>query len=88
MNVITFPQTPSSVTMRQGREVLIDMGLLDEVDAIIAAIPDPVQRAKASNYFNMSNTMERNNVWVKNIGAALGFSEAQLDDLFIEASKR
>jgi hypothetical protein len=80
------PAVPQSVTMRQGREVLIDMGLLNNVNAIIAAIPDPLQRAKAENYFNMSNTMERQNVWVKNIGAALGLSETQLDDMFITAS--
>ncbi len=79
-------QVPQSVTMRQGREVLIDMGLLASVDTIIAAIPDATQRAKAENYFNMSNTMERENVWVKNIGAALGLSEQQLDDMFIAAS--
>jgi hypothetical protein len=78
---------PSSVTMRQGREVLIDMGLLASVNAIIAAIPDPVQRAKAENYFNTSNTMERNNYWVKAIGAALDLNSAQLDDMFIQASK-
>lgn len=85
---LTHPIVPESVTMRQGREMLIEMGLLANVNAIIAAIPDAMQRAKAENYFNMSNTMERNNVWVKNIGGALGLSEAQLDDLFIEASKR
>ena len=80
-------QVPQSVTMRQGREVLIDMGLLASVNAIIAAIPDPVQRAKAENYLNTSNTMERNNYWVKAIGAALDLNSAQLDDMFIQASK-
>lgn len=80
-------QVPQSVTMRQGREILIDMGLLANVNAIIAAIPDPLQRAKAENYFNMSNTMERQNTWVKSIGAALGLTEAQLDEMFIEAAK-
>ena len=82
------PLVPTSVTMRQGREMLIEMGLLANVNAIIAAIPDAMQRAKAENYFNMSNTMERQNVWVKSIGAALGLSDSQLDDMFIEAAKR
>jgi hypothetical protein len=84
---IIAPSVPQSVTMRQGREVLIDMGLLASVDTIIAAIPDATQRAKAENYFNMSNTMERQNSWVKSIGAALGLTETQLDEMFIEASK-
>lgn len=81
------PLVPQSVTMRQGREILIDMGLLANVNAIIAAIPDPLQRAKAENYFNMSNTMERQNTWVKSIGAALGLTDTQLDEMFIEAAK-
>lgn len=76
---------PASVTMRQGREMLINLGLLAQVDAFIAAIPDPIQRAKAQNYWEWSNTIERDNPLVAGIGAALDMNAAQLDDLFIQA---
>ena len=37
----------TSVTMRQARLALLGAGLLDDVDAAIAAISDPVQRKAA-----------------------------------------
>lgn len=85
---IQLPTIPQSVTMRQGREVLIEDGLLSGAYTIINAITDPVQKAKALNYFDYSNTMERNNPWVIAIGAQLGLSSAQLDDLFIRAATK
>ena len=77
---------PASVTMRQARLVLLDAGLLDDIDIAIAAILDPIQKRKAQIEWEFSNEVQRYNGVVSYLGPALGLSELQIDQLFINAA--
>ncbi|MEN6304152.1 MAG: hypothetical protein ABFD96_15580 [Armatimonadia bacterium] len=74
------------VTMRQARRALLDAGLLDQVDAAIAAIADATERRQAEIDWEYATTVERLWPWVQTLGAALELSEAQLDALFEQAA--
>ena len=70
------------VTMRQARRALLDAGLLDQVDAAIAAIADATERRQAEIDWEYATTIERLWPWVQTLGAALGLSAEALDALF------
>jgi len=70
------------VTMRQARRALLDAGLLDQVDAAIAAIADATERRQAEIDWEYATTVERLWPWVQTLGAALGLSAEALDALF------
>lgn len=78
---------PEQITMRQCRLQLLAGGLLDDVDAAIAAIEDPAQRRTAQIEWEYAATVERGSAWVKNLATALGLTIEQLDSLFVEAAK-
>lgn len=79
------PPVPQSVTMRQARIALHRAGLLVDVDAAIASLPSP-QKEEAQIEWEFSSTVERSRNITSMLGAALGLSEDELDDLFITAS--
>ena len=54
---------PQSVTMRQARLALLGAGLLDDVDAALAAIPDATQRRAAQIEWEYAATVERISAW-------------------------
>ena len=74
---------PRAITRRQFKLALLGMGLLDDVEASIAASPD---RALQISY-NDALDFERNNPLVLAMSAMLGKTEAELDALFIAGSK-
>lgn len=76
-----------TITMRQCRLHLLTIGLLDSVDAAIAAIPDAAQRRAAQIEWEYAAVVERNSNWVQNLAGALGLTDVQLDTLFSEAAK-
>lgn len=76
---------PASVTNAQGKAALILQGLDDEVEAFIAAIPDPVQRKLALNDYNNRLTWERSNPFLLSAAAILNFD---LDALFTLAAQQ
>lgn len=78
---------PSIVQMRQARLALLSVGLLDDVDAAIAGIADPVARHAAQIEWEYAATVPRNGSLLKQLAPALGLSEAKLDALFIAAEK-
>ena len=80
------PVVPQSVTMRQARLALLGAGLLDDVDAAIAAIPDPVQRKSAQIEWEYATVIERNSSLVTVLSAQLGLDAATLDSLFLAGS--
>ena len=82
---ITKAKVPASVTMRQGRLALLAAGKLAQVDAAIASLPEP-QKSAALIEWNVSNELQRGNAFVATLGAALGLSDAQVDQLFITAA--
>ncbi len=76
---------PQSVTMRQARLALLGAGLLDNVDAAMAAIPDETMRRAAQIEWEYAATVDRTSALVSNLSGALGLTDAQLDALFIAA---
>ncbi len=86
--VVLPPPTPvTAVTMRQARLALLGAGLLDDVDAAIASIPDPVQRKAAQIEWEYATIVERNSALIQQLAPALGLTEAQMDELFATAAR-
>lgn len=77
-------EVPDEVTMRQARLALLGAGLLDDVEAAIDAMSDPA-KAAARIEWDYSNTLRRDHPLVTTLGAGLGLTSGQLDDLFIAA---
>lgn len=76
---------PQVVTMRQARLALLGAGLLPGVAAAINALSSP-QKEAAQIEWEYSQTVERNRSFVLLLGAALGLTELQLDNLFTAAA--
>ena len=72
---------PHSCTRRQGRLALLAQGLLDDVEAAIAAIADPLEQREAQIEYE-ADTWERDSPFVQVMWAQLGGTPEQLDDLF------
>lgn len=83
----TVVVVPQVVSMRQAREALIDAGLHDQVDALIAAMPAGPGRAKTKNWWERSATVERSHRVVMQLAPGLGLDEAGLDALFVQAAQ-
>lgn len=84
-----IPASPSvsqqSVTRRQGRLALLSYGILDDVEATIAAIADPTQRRAAQIEYEAS-VWERDSPFLEGMWADLGGATEALDELFNLAS--
>ena len=76
----------TSVTMRQARLALLGAGLLDDVDAAIAAITDPVQHKAAEIEWEYAQTVNRDSQFTMQLAEGLGLTEEQLNNLFTVAS--
>lgn len=72
---------PASVTPRQARLALLNAGLLDQVEAAIAAGPRADQIT-----WEFAVDVRRDYPMIANLGTALGFTDAQIDDLFRTAA--
>lgn len=81
------PSVPQSITRRQGRLMLLEIGKLDKVEAAINSIEDPVQRRAAQIEYE-AETWERSNEFLKTMWQSLGGTEEELDNLFIEARSK
>ena len=77
---------PQVVTMRQARLALLADGKLAQVDAVIDSLTEP-HKSAAKIEWDYSSEVQRDRPFVKQIGAALGYTDERLDQLFIEASK-
>lgn len=75
------PIVPQSVTMRQAQRALLAAGKLDAVNAAIAAIPGDAGRAARIDW-EKSSSVDRNWPLVASVGAALGMTDGEIDDLF------
>lgn len=78
-------QVPASVSMRQARLALLAVGLLDDVEAAIAAMSEPAKSA-AQITWEYSGEVQRTNGLVSQLAPALGLSEGGIDTLFIAAA--
>lgn len=72
---------PASVSSAQAKIALARNGLYDQVKTIVAAYPLEVQL-----WFSDAGVWERYNPYVMGIGIELGLTEAQIDNLFVQAS--
>jgi uncharacterized protein YbdZ (MbtH family) len=82
---ITSPiAVPNSVTMRQARLALLQVGKIELVPQIINSLPSPYKEA-AMIEWEYSSEVYRHNGFVSQIGPALGMSPAEIDNLFILA---
>ena len=79
------PYVPTSVTMRQARLALLGAGLLDDVDAAIAALPSP-QKEAAKIEWEYSQEVRRHNGFASVLAPMLGMSPEQTDALFVQAA--
>ncbi len=75
-----------SVTMRQARLALLGAGLLDDVDAAIAAIPDATQRRAAEIEWEYAQTVDRDSPFTQQLAGGLGITPEQMDQLFTQAA--
>jgi hypothetical protein len=75
---------PDSVSMRQARLALLGAGLLDAVEATIAAMEGAEGKA-AQIEWEYATEVRRDSPLVAGLTAALGLTEEQLDSLFLQA---
>lgn len=80
----TKPVPPQEVTRFQARAALYQAGLLDQVEASIAA-PDTDMMLKLA--WQDAQTFKRNSQFVSGMALKLGLSEQQIDSLFVAASQ-
>ena len=83
---VPVKQVPQQVDTAQARLALLSRGLLDRVGAEIEAMEEPF-RSAAKIEWEFRITIRRDNHLVLALGALLGLSADDLDDLFIEAAK-
>ena len=80
------------ISLRQCRELLILTNRFDNVENILASLPESTDEEKATkriltNYWEYSTDFERDHKSLGLITEALGMSEDEVDDFFIAASK-
>ena len=81
------PVVPQQVTRAQGKVVLIQMGLWEQVVAFVEAIADPVQKAIAEVAVYETLHWQRDSAFLNQAATALGITQQQMDQLFIAASQ-
>ena len=81
--VIAAPMFPT-LTRKQLRNGLLSIGVTSaDVEAQIAAIPDPLEREAAMIDWQDTQTYQRDYPMINQIGAALGLPEEQIDALWL-----
>lgn len=76
---------PNELTARQARLALHNIGKLADVPAAIAALPEP-QKTQAEIEWEYATHIERSNPFVAVLAGALGLTDEQLDQLFIDGA--
>jgi hypothetical protein len=77
------PQVPDQIQMWQARAILSRAGLLEQVNQAVKAAANP----EIEIAWEHAPNVVRRSSFVSEMAASLGFSEAQIDSLFIEGSK-
>ncbi len=85
---VPTPESPTACSPAQGLVALYALKGITESDiaAVIASIPDPVQRYTASIGFNRATEWRRNSDTLQAITGLLGLSEEDIDALFAYAA--
>ena len=76
------PAIPTSVTMRQARLALLSVGLLDDVEAAVAAAGRAAQIE-----WEYATEVRRDHPLIAAVQQAQGMADTDIDNLFIEAAK-
>ena len=85
--VVPTPEIPASVSARQIRLWLIQHGIsLAQVDAAINEIPDQLQQDSVRVEWEYAPYVERSHNMLGPLAMALGLTEEQIDQAFVEAS--
>ena len=80
------PRVPAEVSQRQAHLVLLEAGLLDDAESLIADIPDPIERRRAQIEWR-APTYERGSPFLQQLASQLGITPERLDELFIQAGQ-
>ena len=73
---------PKSITARQARLALLQIGKLDDVTAAISNLESPIKE-QVQIEWEYATDIYRNNGFIDALGSALGLDKNALDDLFI-----
>lgn len=73
--------TPKSVTMRQARLALLSVGLLDDVEAAVAAAG-----RQAQIEWEYATEVQRTHPLIAQVQQAQGLTDAEIDALFVAAA--
>ena len=76
--IIIIPQV---ITMRQARLQLLEVGLLDDVEALVAL------DRKSQIEWEYANEVYRQSPLIESVKEAMSLTDKQIDDMFIAASK-
>ena len=74
-------QVPQTITPRQARLILLQYGLLDDIELLIK------DNRTVQIWWEYSTDIQRNNEQLLEFAAITGLTDEQLDDMFIKASK-
>ncbi|MFN8994310.1 MAG: hypothetical protein ACK5X3_11705 [Pseudomonadota bacterium] len=77
------PPVPSEIQMWQARAMLIRMNMLASVNAAVAASGN----AEIQNAWEYAPNVVRRSAFVNAMAGALGLTDEQIDNLFIEGAK-
>ena len=72
---------PEVITMRQARLQLLEVGLLDDVEAIVAL------DRKSQIEWEYASEVYRQSSLIESVKGALNLTDTQIDNMFVEASK-
>lgn len=72
---------PQVITMRQARLHLLEVGLLDDVEAVIAL------DRKSQIEWEYANEVYRQSPLIESVKEAMSLTDKQIDNMFLEASK-
>lgn len=90
MSVAPFvpePPTFPTISPRQLRLALLETGTSGiQVDALLSAISDPDERDYAVIEWNHATAFGRDHPLIASLGSALGYTEEQIDTLWVWAS--
>ena len=75
------------ITIRQARELLIELDMFDTIEAAINQIQDPKEKRKLLNYWEYSDSFNLNHSQLLDIAATIDLTQDQLINLFRNASK-
>lgn len=80
-------RVPESISRRQAKQLLIQLGQIESIQNIINAVEDPIEKQLLQSWWDDSQTFERHHPTVIEMSSLLGWNEQDLDDMFIDASK-